>query len=70
MENTIFYNADYIVVEYIDLIKSPYLLLLDQIRKNPKINEIMNIDEIDFLSDDGLYEWYRSEEHTSELQSR
>lgn len=63
MENTIFYNADYIVIEYIDLIKSPYLLLLDQIRKNPKINEIMNIDEIDFLSDDGLYEWYRNRKH-------
>lgn len=61
--NTIFYNADYIVVEYIDLIKSPYLILLDMIRRNPRMKEILKIEEIEFLNDAALYEWYLNRKH-------
>lgn len=61
--DTIFYNADYIVIEYIDLIKSPYFLLLSMIRKNPKIKEILKIEEIEFLDDLALYEWYINRRH-------
>lgn len=63
MADTIFYNADYIVIEYIDILKSPYLILLDQIRKNDKINEILNIDSIRYLDDASLYEWYIHRKH-------
>lgn len=61
--NTIFYNADYVVVEYIDLIKSPYLILLNMIRKNPRMREILKIEEIEFLNDAALYEWYLNRRH-------
>lgn len=63
MADTIFYNADYIVIEYIDILKSPYLILLDQIRKNDRINEILNIDSIRYLDDASLYEWYINRKH-------
>lgn len=58
MENSIFLNADYIVIEYIDLIKSPYFILLDVIRQNPRMKEILKIEEIEFFDEAALYEWY------------
>lgn len=63
MADSIFYNADYVVVEYIDLIKSPYVILLDLIRQNSRIKEILKIEEIEFLSSDALYEWYINRRH-------
>lgn len=63
MNDTIFYNADYIVIEYIDLIKSPYLMLLSQIKKNDKLRDIFKIEEIEFLNDAALYEWYINRKH-------
>lgn len=57
-KDTIFYNADYIVIEYMDLIKSPFLILSHYIRNNPKLKEILKIEEIENLSSYGLYEWY------------
>lgn len=61
--DTIFYNADYVVVEYIDLIKSPYFILLNVIRQNPRMKEILKIEEIEYLNDDALYEWYINRKH-------
>lgn len=61
--DTIFYNADYIVVEYIDLLKSPYMILLDMIRRNPRMKEILKIEEIEFLDGAALYEWYINRRH-------
>lgn len=58
MADTIFYNADYIVVEYIDIIKSPYLVLLKYMKTHPQIGEILNIDQIKYLDDSTLVEWY------------
>ena len=63
MVNPIFYNSDYVVIEYIDLIKSPYLVLLNLIRTNPKMGEILNIDEIRYMDDASLYEWYVNRKH-------
>lgn len=65
--STIFYNSDYIVIEYIDLIKSPYLILLDVIRKNDKIREILKIEQIEFLDNAALYEWYINRKHQNFL---
>ena len=65
---TIFFNADYIVIEYIDMIKSPYIILLNAIRQqNKKIREILKIEEVEYLSDTGLYEWYRNRKHQNFL---
>lgn len=65
--NTIFYNADYIVIEYIDMLKSPYLILLNYIRKNDKIREILKLETIDHLDDISLYEWYINRKHMNFL---
>lgn len=64
----VFYNADYVVVEYMDLIKSPYLVLLNVMRKNPALANILNIDEIRYLTDKGLYEWYINRKHQNFLR--
>ena len=65
---TIFYNADYIVIEYIDMIKSPYIILLNAIRQqNKKIREILKLEEVEYLSDMGIYEWYRNRKHQNFL---
>jgi hypothetical protein len=61
--NTIFYNSDYIVIEYIDLLKSPYLVLLNVVRKNPRLKEILKIEEIEYLDQASLYEWYVMRKH-------
>lgn len=58
MDNTIFYNSDYLVIEYIDLIKSPYFTLLKVLPKNNKIKEILKTELIEPLSDTSLVEWY------------
>ena len=67
MSNTIFLNSDYIVIEYIDIIKSPYIVLLNHIRRNKRIREILNLEEIDNLGEDGLIEWYINRKHQNFL---
>lgn len=67
MEQSIFLNSDYIVIEYIDFIKSPYLILLKEMKNNPKLNEILKIEQIMFLDDEGLYEWYINRKHQNFL---
>ena len=67
MADTIFLNADYIVIEYLDLIKSPYMSLLYVIRNNPKLREILKLEEIDFLDDAALCEWYINRKHKNFL---
>ena len=64
---TIFYNADYVVIEYIDMIKSPYLLLLNSLKKNDKIREIIKVEQIEFLDELALYEWYINRKHQNFL---
>ena len=65
LENTIFYNADYIVIEYIDIIKSPYMVLLTAIREELKshsdkfeLGRYLKSEEIIDLDNSALYEWY------------
>lgn len=55
---TIFYNSDYIVVEYDDLIKTPYLMLLQQMKKNIRLREILTLEKLDFMDNASLFEWY------------
>lgn len=58
MADTIFLNADYVVVEYMDFIKSPYFVLLSVLSKNERLREILKIEEIEHLNADALLEWY------------
>ena len=64
----LFYNSEYIVVEYIDMIKAPYLLLADRMRKyNAGLKQIIDLDQISTLSIEGLYEWYMMRKHRNFL---
>ena len=53
-----FLNSNYVVIEYIDLIKSPYLMLLDILRKDEKLDEFFYMERVRDLDSEGLYEWY------------
>ena len=67
MQDTIFLNADYIVIEYVDIIKSPYVVLLSMIRNNIRIRELLDLTEIDNLQEAGLTEWYVNRRHQNFL---
>ena len=66
-KDSIFLNADYIVIEYIDIVKSPYLMLLGSMRKNDRIREILKLEQVDNLDDISLYEWYINRKHQNFL---
>lgn len=61
--DTIFLNADYIVIEYHDMLRSPYLVLLALINQNKKIREVLKLEQLDGLDDLGIYEWYVNRKH-------
>lgn len=60
---SVFLNSDYVVIQYIDMIKSPYLVLLDIIRTNPNLREVLKIEEIETFDTAALYEWYVNRKH-------
>lgn len=55
---SVFLNSDYVVVQYMDMIKSPCFVLLTIIQKNPKLKEILRLEEIENFDTESLYEWY------------
>ena len=67
MSDTIFLNSDYIVIEYMDIIKSPYLSLLYMMKLNPKLKEILKVEEIENLDEAALCEWYINRKHRNFL---
>lgn len=71
-DKSIFYNSDYIVIEYRDLLKSPEFTLLQQIQKliqnkerfsESPLNGIIKTYEIENLSLEALAEWYINRKH-------
>ena len=60
---SVFLNSDYVVVQYIDMIKSPYLMLLSIIQRNEKLREVLKLEEIETSDDAALYEWYINRKH-------
>ena len=78
LDKSIFYNSDYIVIEYRDLLKSPEFVLLQQIQKiiqNPKLyktnplNEHIKTYDIDDLDINALAEWYMNRKYQNILKS-
>ena len=55
-----FLNSDFMFIEYDDVIKCPFFVLLKLLQNNKSLNEIMDTSEIDALSLEELYEWYLS----------
>lgn len=60
---TIFYNADYIVVEYMDLIKNPYLTVINTARNNQKLDNVFDLNALKTYSNVALLEWYLTRKH-------
>ena len=77
-DKSIFYNSDYIVIEYRDLLKSPEFTLLQFIQKviqNEKLystyplRDYIRSFEIDDLSLDSLAEWYINRKYQNLFKS-
>lgn len=60
---SVFLNSDYIVIEYIDLLKSPYFMLLSVLKSNEKFRGLLNLSGIEHLDNAGLWEWYVNRKH-------
>lgn len=56
--DTLFYNSHCLFVEYMDLIKTPWFVLLNLCRQNEKLKSILDITPIEDFSLDALFEWY------------
>ena len=60
---TIFYNADYVVLEYMDIIKSPYLTIIAMLKYSEEYRKFLKFENIDYLDELGLSEWYINRKH-------
>ena len=58
MQTNLFYNSEALFIEYIDIIKATPYYLLDIIKNNKKLQEIMDMEPIKYLGDIGKVEWY------------
>ena len=76
-QNTIFYNADYLVMEYMDMIKQPMYQLLYTIRDMVSketidskftLAEILKLNLLQGLSDEELANFYIEREHQNIFQ--
>ena len=56
--NSPFLNSDAILVEYNDVLKSPFFILLMTIKDNEALKIIFDLIELEELDIDSLYEWY------------
>lgn len=56
--NSPFLNTDCIFVEYNDIIKSPFFVLLNYIKDTDVLKEIYDLSDIENLNLEELYEWY------------
>lgn len=57
-----FLNSDCVFVEYYDVIKSPWFVLLHYIHDNEALQELFDITEVYDASIEELYEWYINRE--------
>lgn len=56
MDN-IFYNSEILFIEYMDILKSPYIKLMQIIQNNDKMEDIFDFSQITGLGELELYEW-------------
>lgn len=56
--DSVFFNSECLFVEYYDVIKAPWFILLGICRENENLKQIINIDPIENLPINSLFEWY------------
>lgn len=57
-QDKIFMNADCLFVEYYDILKCPWYVLLTVINQNEKLRPILDIDQVAYMNNDAQFEWY------------
>lgn len=57
-QESVFLNSECMVVEYHDVLKMPWYILLTVINQNNALRELANINLIEDLSTTELFEWY------------
>lgn len=65
--DTMFMNAQCLFVEYYDIIKAPWFILLTLIHQNDKIRQIIDTSRIEGLDTNELFEWYCKRENRNFL---
>lgn len=63
-----FLNSECMFIEYYDIIKIPWYVLLTVLSQNKKIRELLNLSEIEYLDSNGLFEWYCNRKNRNFLQ--
>ena len=56
--DAVFYNSKCLFIEYHDIIKVPWFVLLNICRQNQKLNEVLDFSPVQHLTLNGLFEWY------------
>lgn len=56
--NTTFMNSQCLFVEYYDIVKAPWFILLSVIHQNEKIKPIIDTEQISSYDTNQLFEWY------------
>lgn len=54
----LFLNAECVFVEYYDVIRAPWFLLLTILGNNSRIGELLDISALKAMDGDSLFEWY------------
>lgn len=67
VQDKMFMNSECMVVEYNDILKCPWFVLLTVIDQNKKLEPIMNLDKISSLDADSRFEWYCNRENRNFL---
>lgn len=57
-KDTLFYNSQCLFIEYHDVLKSPWLILLNVVKNNEDLNRVFDMSEIKNLDGTSLIEWY------------
>lgn len=57
-QDRLFMNSECMLVEYYDILKCPWYVLLTVLGQNEKVRPILDIDKISFLDSNSQFEWY------------
>ena len=53
-----FVNSECVFVEYYDIIKCPWYILLTVIHQNEKVKQLLDLTPVEYLDSNELFEWY------------
>ena len=57
-QEEIFLNSECVFVEYYDILKCPWYILLSVLHQNDKIRPVVDLSAVEYLDTNELFEWY------------